>query len=90
VKPELTLALTHAAGAVRVSGTVNPAKGRIMLEVRAAGGSQRVVQRQATEAQGGAFADTITLPPGRYWVTAGTQADATNVAGESPQVAANI
>jgi hypothetical protein len=90
VKPELTLALTPARGAVGVSGTVTPAKGRIMLEVRAAGGSQRVVQRKATEAPGGVFADTITLPPGHYWVMARTQADAANVAGESPQVAANI
>jgi hypothetical protein len=90
VKPELSLAVAPTAGAVRVSGTVTPAKDRIVLEVRSAVGAQRLVQRKTVEAENGIFSATITPAPGRYWVTASTQADVANVAGESPQVAAHI
>jgi hypothetical protein len=90
VRPEVTLALTAADGALRASGNVNPGKGQILLEVRAADGTQRIAQRKLTEVEAGAFTATIKLEPGRYWVTAITQADALNDAGESPAVAAHI
>jgi hypothetical protein len=60
------------------------------LEIRPTGGPPRVLQRRLTEVADGAFAATITLDPGHYWVSAHTQADATNVPGESPPVAAHI
>jgi hypothetical protein len=90
VKPELSLALTPTSGGVRVSGTVTPAKEQIQLEVRSAAGAQRVVQRTTVEADDGNFATTMRPAPGRYWVTARTEADVANVAGESPAVAAHI
>lgn len=90
VRPELTLAVTSARGAVKLAGTVTPSRGGVMLEIRAAGGAQRVVERTLTEVKGGAFAATVRLGPGRYWVSAHTQADAANLPGESPPVAADI
>jgi hypothetical protein len=90
VKPELSLGLTPIAGGVRVSGTVTPAKDQILIELKSAGGAQRVVQRTTVEADGGNFAATMRPAPGRYWVTARTEADVANVAGESPPVAAHI
>jgi hypothetical protein len=90
VRPEVTLAVTPVRGGVRVSGTVTPTKDRIMLEVSAADRIQRIVQRKLTDAEAGEFTATITLGPGRYWVTASTQPDAFNAPGESPPVAAHI
>jgi hypothetical protein len=90
VRPEVTLELKQETGEVRASGTVTPAKPQIVLEVRSAGGVHRVIKQLTITAEGGSFAARIKLPPGRYWISAQTPADASNVAGGSPQVAARI
>lgn len=90
VRPELDLAVAPGAGGVRVSGTVTPAKNHIVVEARSMTGLRRVVQRITVEAEGGSFATKIRLTPGSYWVTASTQADFANVAGQSSSVAAHI
>ena len=91
VTPVLALKLSSAdrAGVV-VTGTVTPPKPHVVLEAIDAGGKQRVVLRKTVEAAAGRFRGTLRLKPGRYWITAGTQADASNLAGTSPRVAAHV
>ncbi len=90
VKPEITLALTRTDGGVAVSGTVSPAKPRIVLKIQSVTGAQRVVEHRTVEPKHGAFETMIRLSGGRYWVTAQTVADATNLAGSSRRVAVHI
>ena len=91
VAPELTLAVTNAgAGAVRAQGTVAPNKVHVLLEARAAGGKHRVVAHKTVAANEGSFDGLLRLAPGRYWITANTPADAGNLAGTSPRVAAHV
>jgi hypothetical protein len=90
VSPELTLTVARTGAALQAFGTVTPFKSHILLEVRSARGARRVVQRRTVEAAAGVYEATLKLPPGRYWVRARTLADAANVAGESPEVAAEI
>jgi hypothetical protein len=92
VAPELTLGLTpSASSAIHALGTVSPVKPHVLLEVTAAGGKHRVVlRRTVTPDADGGFAVELRLPPGRYWLTARTAADAANVAGTSPPVALHI
>jgi hypothetical protein len=90
VVPVLTLTLNSAdRGEVSVTGTVNPTKRRVVLEAMEAGGRQRIVLRETVEAADGQFRGRLRLKPGRYWITAKTQADASNLAGASPRLAAH-
>ena len=91
VAPVLALTLTSEDRAeVAVAGTVTPSKRHVVLEATDAGGKQRVVLRKTVEAPAGQFRGTLRLKPGRYWITARTQADASNLAGVSPRIAARL
>jgi len=91
VVPVLALTLTSADRAeVAVTGTVTPPKPHVVLEAMDAGGKHQVVLRKTVEAARGQFRGTLRLKPGRYWITAGTQADAANLAGASPRVAVHV
>ena len=91
VVPVLSLTLSSAdRAAVAVTGTVTPPKPHVVLEAIEAGGKQRVVLRKTVEAARGQFRGTLRLKPGRYWITARTQADASNLAGASPRLAAHV
>ncbi len=92
VAPEITLGLSPSDGEpIRAFGNVVPVKRHVMLEVTAAGRKHRVVLRKMVTADNeGGFEAVLRLPPGRYWVTARTAADAANIAGASPPVALHI
>ena len=91
VTPVLALTLSSAdRTGVAVTGTVTPPKPHVVLEAMDAGGKQRVVARETVEAAAGRFRGTLRLKPGRYWITARTDADAANLAGASPRVAAHV
>jgi hypothetical protein len=91
VAPALALTLISAGRAeVAVAGTVTPPKRHVVLEATDAGGKQRVVLRKTVEATAGSFRGTLRLKRGRYWITARTQADASNLEGASPRVAARV
>jgi hypothetical protein len=91
VVPVLALTLSSADRAeVAVTGTVTPPKPHVVLEAIEAGGKQRVVLRKTVEAARGQFRGTLRLKPGRYWITARTQADGSNLAGASPRLAAHV
>ncbi len=87
VRPVLTLGATLVNGAVQVSGTVDPPKPHILLEVRAAG---RIGERRIVVAAGGVFAVQLRLPPGRATLRAVVQADADTLAGESSAVTLDL
>jgi hypothetical protein len=90
VVPVLALTQNSAdRGEVSVTGTVNPPKPHVLLEAMEAGGKQRIVLRTTVEAADGRFRGRLRLKPGRYWITAKTQADASNLAGTSPRLAAH-
>ncbi len=91
VAPMLELTLSSADRAeVAVTGTVTPPKRHVVLEATDARGKQRIVLRKTVGAASGRFRATLRLKPGRYWITARTQADASNLAGASPGVAAHV
>jgi hypothetical protein len=91
VAPALSMTLTRDHGnEFTAVGTVTPDKQHVVLEAAEAGGKQRVVVRSKVDAVAGEFRSRIRLKPGRYWVTATTPADATNLAGVSPRVAAHV
>ena len=91
VTPVLALTLSSAdRTGVAVTGTVTPPKPHVVLEAMDAGGKQRVVARETVVAAAGRFRGTLRLKPGRYWITARTDADAANLAGASPRVAAHV
>lgn len=91
VAPAVTLSVTPAGvGAVRASGTVLPDKRHVLLEVTHQSGRRRPVAQRSVEVRDGSFESILRLPRGRYWVRAHTPADAANVSGYSPRVAAPI
>lgn len=91
VAPAVTLSVVPAgAGAVRASGTVLPDKRHVLLEVTHQPARRRPVVHHSVAVRDGGFDSILRLPRGRYWVRAHTPADATNVSGYSPRVAALI
>jgi hypothetical protein len=90
VRPALTLTVTPDGRGVQVAGIVVPPKPRIEIEVIPAAGTRRSTRRVNVEAGGGYFEARLHLGPGRYWLSAHTPADATNVAGSSTPVAVDI
>lgn len=91
VAPALSLTLLPGGGnELRAVGTVTPDKRHVVLEAAEAGGKQRVMVRNRIEAVGGQFSARLRLKPGRYWVTARTPADGSNLTGASPRVAARL
>lgn len=86
VRPQLTLGAIGTDGGAQLSGTVFPAKRHILLEIAAVGAPRHLVKRTTVAADAGFFETAIRLGRGRYRFTAHTQADALNLAGESPEV----
>ncbi|HET9094220.1 MAG TPA: N-acetylmuramoyl-L-alanine amidase [Solirubrobacteraceae bacterium] len=87
VRPLLTFGAILLDGTVQATGTVNPARAEVVLEVRPAGRLGPIHPRRIlVTAEGGVFAAELRLPPGRYTIRAVVQADAATLAGESPPV----
>jgi hypothetical protein len=90
VKPSFTLTVTPSRHGVQVAGIVVPSKPRVEIEVRSAAGTKHSKHQVTAEAGGGYFEATLRLAPGRYWLSAATAADASNIAGASAPVAVDI
>jgi N-acetylmuramoyl-L-alanine amidase-like protein len=91
VAPVLELTLSSEGRTeVAVTGKVTPPKRDVVLEAMDARGKQGIVLRKTVDAAAGRFRGTLRLKPGRYWITARTQADASNLAGASPRLAAHV
>ena len=92
VAPTITLQASTASvpvgGVVSLTGTVSPAKRRVVLvEQRRRGRRFRLVRRFRLRARGGAFAATVGLPrAGSFRFTARVPADRLTAAGGSPPV----
>jgi hypothetical protein len=90
VAPALSLSVTRDRGnELTAAGTVTPSKRHVILEAYAAGKHQPALRR-TVEATQGLFSANLRLPPGRYWVTAQTPADAANLAGASAPVQVRV
>jgi hypothetical protein len=91
VAPTITLALQSASPLV-VTGTVVPAKRRLILAVYPAGTSSgKPIKRKRIIAVNGAFSAQLPVPgPGSYTVVARTRADTANAAGVSAPLAVTV
>jgi N-acetylmuramoyl-L-alanine amidase len=89
VAPAVTLTLTPGAP-VAVAGTVRPGKPAVTIDAYRVGRGRKPVLSKHVAVTRGAFATTLRLGKGRYWVRARTLADDSNVAGESPRLAVTV
>ncbi len=89
VTPVLTLALASAA-ALRVTGTVRPAKPVTVTVYKLVRGRRKLVSSRRLTASGGTFSARVSLgrrPRGQYVIVARAAADAVSLAGASAPVA---
>lgn len=86
VRPVVTFGAVFVNGTVQVSGTVDPPKPHVLLEISHTRGSRRIEERRVIAADGGVFTAQLRLSAGRFTIRAVVQADAGTLAGESPAV----